>query len=114
MGLLLRRCAQAVGVEDVGLNFSLAALDGDFFAVQQEGHAGGVSSSDNDFVSGADGSLRGRDQGFVGYGFAIGRERNPSGLLGADEQGESGGRLYCGGLYCADPGGGVRGWRLDI
>ena len=83
-GWSLRGYVNSGGVEDVGLYFALVALGGDFLAVQQEADAGGVSRSHHNFAGGADGSMGGRDQGFVGDGFAVSREGDPGGLLGTD------------------------------
>ena len=89
---------QAGGVEHVGSYFAFVALGGDFLAVQQEGDTGGVSGFYYDLVAGADGGVGGRDQGFLGCGFAVDDEGDPSRLLGADQQGESAGRLCRSGL----------------
>ena len=76
------------GIEDVGFYFSFVALSGDFFAVEQEADARGVSGFHDDLAAGADGGVRGRDQGFVGHGFAVGQDRDPGGLPGTDQEGE--------------------------
>jgi len=74
--LLLRcrlYCLQAGGVERVGSYLAFVPLGGDFFSIQNETDAGGVAGSHHDFVRGADRGVRGRNQSFVGDGFAIGR-----------------------------------------
>jgi hypothetical protein len=75
--LRLRDYANAGGVEDVGLYFSIAALSGEFFSVQLEAYTGGVSCFHHDFGAGADGGVRRRDQSLFGHGLAIRRDRNP-------------------------------------
>jgi len=92
-GLGLRGYVNSGGVEDVGLYFSFFALSGGFFAVQHEADAGGVSRSHYDLAAGADGGLRGRDEGFVGDGFAVRYESDPGSFLGADQQRQGAGRL---------------------
>ena len=92
-GLRLREHAKAGGIEDIGFYFAFVALSGDFLAVQLEADACGVSCLDHDFSAGANRSVRGRDEGFMGYGFAIGRDGDPAGLVGADEHTEGDGRV---------------------
>jgi hypothetical protein len=76
-GWLLLRCCldclQTGGVERVGSYFAFIALGGDFFSIQNETDAGGVAGSHHDLMRGADRGVRGRNQVFVGDGFAIGR-----------------------------------------
>src|SRR5580658_3947036 len=88
MGLL-----EAGGVEGVGFYFAFVALGGDFFAVEEEADAGGVSCFYYDLVGGADGDVCGRDQSFASHGVAVSHERDPGCFLGTDQQGESTGRL---------------------
>jgi hypothetical protein len=80
----LRDYVKSGGVEDVGFYFTFVALGGDFFAIQEEADAGGVARSHYDLVSGADGGVRGRDEGFVDDWFSVGDEGDPGGFLGAD------------------------------
>lgn len=82
----LREYAKSGGVEDIGLDFAFVALRWDIFAVELETDAGGVSGFDYDFAGGSHGGVRGCDQGFLGYGFAVGCDRDPTCFLGADEQ----------------------------
>jgi len=82
----LREYAEAGGVEDVGPDFAFVALGGDFCAVELEADAGGVSRFDYDFAGCSHGGVRGCDQGFLSYGFAIGGDRDPSIFFGADQQ----------------------------
>jgi len=77
--------AKAGGVEDVGFDFAFVTLGWDFFAVELEADAGGVSRLDNDFARGSNGGVCWCDQGFLGYGFAIGGDRDPGIFLGADQ-----------------------------
>jgi len=93
----LREYAEAGGVEDVGPDFAFVALGGDFCAVELEADAGGVSRFDYDFAGGSHGGVRGCDQGFLGYGFAIGGDRDPGIFFGADQQAKAGGR-FCRGV----------------
>jgi hypothetical protein len=81
------------GIENVGFDPVSLSLSWDFFAVQQEAKAGGVSRFYDDLLPGADGGMRGRDEGFKGDGFAVRHERHPGGLLGTDLHGEGRGRL---------------------
>jgi hypothetical protein len=81
------------GIENVGFDLASVSLSWDFFAVQQEAEAGGVSRFYDDLVAGADRGMCGRDEGFTGDGFAVRHERDPGGLLGTDLHGESRGRL---------------------
>src|ERR1700683_2322296 len=76
-----RHWATSGGVENVGFDLASVSLSRDFFAVQQEAEAGGVSRFYDDLVAGADGGMRGRDEGFTGDGFAVRHERDPGGLL---------------------------------
>jgi hypothetical protein len=66
--------SEAGGVEDEGFYFAFVALCGDFFAVQHEAYAGGVSDFHYDLAGGADGGVRGGDQGFLGDWFAVSDE----------------------------------------
>ena len=66
-------CLQAGGVERVGSYFAFIPLGGDLFSIQNEADAGGVARSYNDLVRGAYRGVRGRNQSFVGDGFAVGR-----------------------------------------
>jgi hypothetical protein len=91
------------GVENVGFDPVSVSLSWDFFAVQQEAEAGGVSCFYDDLVAGADGGMRGRDEGFKGDGFAVCHERDPGGLLGTDLHGEGRGRLRSSHVH-SDPG----------
>lgn len=87
-----REDAKAGGIEDVGFNFAFVALGGNFLAVQLEADAGGVSCLDYDLSGGANRGVRGRDQGFMGYGFAVGCDGDPAGFVGADQHAEGVGR----------------------
>jgi len=91
----LRRRYWAIsgGIENVGFDLASVSLSWDFFAVQQEAEAGGVSRFYDDLVAGSDGGMRGRDEGFTGDGFAVRHERDPGVLLGTDLYGEGRGRL---------------------
>lgn len=91
------RAADSGGVEGVGLYFSFAALSRDFFSVKQEADAGGVSDFHDNFAGCPDGGVRGCDQGFFGNGFTIRDDRDPRGLLGADQQSEGSHGLRRGG-----------------
>jgi len=84
--LRLGEYAKASGVEDIGPDFAFVALRRDFFAVQLEANACGVSRLDDNFAAGANGGVRGGDQGFLGYGFAVGHDGDPGGFLGANQQ----------------------------
>jgi hypothetical protein len=66
--------SEASGFEDEGFYFAFVALSGDFFAVQHETYAGGVSGFHYDLARGADGGVRGGDQGFLGDWFAVSDE----------------------------------------
>jgi|HubBroStandDraft_6_1064221.scaffolds.fasta_scaffold292251_2 hypothetical protein len=88
-----RHWATSGGIENVGFDPVSLSLSWDFFAVQQEAKAGGVSRFYDDLLPGADGGMRGRDEGFKGDGFAVRHERHPGGLLGTDLHGEGRGRL---------------------
>ena len=70
-GLRLRDYSNGGGIEDVGSYFSFVALRRKFFAIQQEADASRVPRPYIDLVAGADGGVRGCDQGFFGHGFAI-------------------------------------------
>jgi hypothetical protein len=87
----LREYAKTGGAEDISFDFAFVALGWDFFAVELEADAGGVSCLDYDFAGGSHGGVGGGDQGFLGYGFAVGGDGDPSIFLGADEQAEAGG-----------------------
>ena len=97
----MREYAKAGGIEDIGFDFSFVALRRDFFAVQLEADAGGVSCLDDDFAGGSHGGVRGSDQGFLGYGFAVSGDGDPSIFLGADEHAKAAGRFGCGSRRCS-------------
>ena len=87
-GLGLRYHANGGGIEDVGSYFSFVALGGDFFAIQQEADSGGVACPYYYLAGGTYGGVRRSDQCFFGHGFAVRRDRNPTRLLGTDQQGD--------------------------
>jgi len=87
--LRLRHWFLAGGVENIASYFSNVSLRRKFLAVQEEADSGGISGSDNDLAGCPHGGVSGRDQSFVGDGFAVGRDRNPGGLVSADQQSES-------------------------
>jgi hypothetical protein len=62
---------KAGGVEDIGFDFAFIALSRDFFAVELEADASGISGLDYDLAGGSNGGVRRCDQGFLGYGLAV-------------------------------------------
>lgn len=93
----MREYAKSGGIEDIGFDFAFVALGWDIFAIELEADASGVSRLDYDFAGGSNGGVGRRDQGFLGYGFAVEGNRDPTCFLGADEQTKSVGRFRRGG-----------------
>jgi hypothetical protein len=91
-GRSLRPCFNSGGVEDVSFYFPNISLSGKFFAVEEETDSCGISDLYNDVAGSANRGMRGRDKGFVADVFAVGGNRNPGGLLGADPKSKSGWR----------------------
>lgn len=84
---------QAGAVEGVGADLAFVAGSRDFLAVEKEADGGGVAGADDDFAAGADGGVRGCDQGFSEERLAVGNDGDPRGFGGADEQSERGRRI---------------------
>ena len=85
----LRHWSLAGGVENIASYFSNVSLRRKFLAVQEEADSSGISDFDNDLAGCPHGGVSGRNQRFVGDGFAVGHDRNPGSLVSADQQGES-------------------------
>src|ERR1700728_3931268 len=91
---------QAGVVEGVGFDFALSfvAREWDFLAIQEKAYTGCVSGVDYDLTGGANGGLRGCDQGLFEQGLTVGNDRDPGSFGGADQQRESRRRFCRGGV----------------